>query len=105
MGLDHWAYSVDKEGLHKEIRTWRKQYQLHQFMEELWVIKGRPNPNPNDPKMFNCVKLKLNFDDIKSLKETMSTNFIDFSNSDFEFIKEAESALEKGYEIYYDSWW
>jgi hypothetical protein len=124
MGLDMFAYKTKRKfksevdfteaDSDKEIMYWRKHPNLHGWMENLYREKG------GEKEDFNCAPVELTKKDLASLKKAVKegdlphTDGFFFGESmgteeeveiDLEFIKEAESAIKKGYRIYYSSWW
>lgn len=80
MGLDMYAYFVKKENVvndegfnfvygQKEDFYWRKDYPLHNWIEQLWE-KRTGNTNSSD---FNCVKFRLYEPDIKELEKAINS--------------------------------
>ena len=81
MGLDQYAYKIInyipessigfEHDFHKktyeELYYWRKNYNLHTWMEELYVSKGGTDE-------FNCKVLLLTMDDIKNLEQWLNEN-------------------------------
>lgn len=125
MGLDMYAFFVEKENAisdgecrlaygQVEDYYWRKDYNLHDWMEKLWE-KRTGNTNRSD---FNCVQIRLYKEDIEELEEAIKSWEIDDSepfsfkkyNSnmkehDLQFCHDAKEAIKDGYAVYYDSWW
>ena len=118
MGLDSFAYSVkehqvngdfdyDSEG--QEFFYWRKNHQLHNWMNQLYRDKG------GQDESFNCVKLRLTNEDLDKLERDIrsKTNFKyddssygdDLYRQDLRFIDEARILIDEGKAVYYDSWW
>lgn len=97
----------------KELHYWRKHPHLQGWMEELYYEKGGESPE------FNCVNVQLTWEDLESLEkdikdgalpETQGFFFGDDSSEeyreeDLQFIEEALTAIRKGYDVYYSSWW
>jgi len=118
MGLDQFAYAVDKDNNKTELAYWRKHPNLQGWMENLWESKGCPNANENGDE-FNCVPVDLTKEDLDSLEQALNSNslpatagFFFGSNSDdmyrqqdVEFIAVARKALDSGLSVVYDSWW
>jgi hypothetical protein len=118
MGLDQFAYAVDKDNNKTELAYWRKHPNLQGWMENLWNSKGCPDANENGAE-FNCVPVKLTKEDLDSLEQALDSNslpetagFFFGSNSDdryrqqdVEFIAVARDALDNGLTVVYDSWW
>ena len=140
MGLDMYAYVAARQGQQKdywegawhdkesgefvnekvarplEIAYWRKHPNLHGWMEQLWINKGRPGDGGD---MFNGVELELTAEDLDllevSIKEgelpdTEGFFFGDPSDNyyyedDLKFIKEARYWLFMGAKVFYNSSW
>ena len=118
MGLDMFAYKVpekDVRGDFKfkrskrvvELDYWRKRHDLHWWFENLYTDKG-------GKKLFNCVPLKLELEDLDQLEEDIRNKNLpepifekrDIDDKlDLEFIEKARQAISDGYAVYYDSWW
>jgi hypothetical protein len=123
MGLDQFAFAVDKNGKREELACWRKHPNLQGWMENLWESKGRPNAHEdkdsNGMSDFNCVQLELTEEDLDSLEQDVTNaslpdtvGFFFGSNSDavygqqdLEFVKKAREALDSGLTVVYYSWW
>ena len=125
MGLDMYAYFVEKENAISDEKCrleygqdedfyWRKNYQLHDWMEKLWEKRT----GSTDSSKFNCAKIRLYKEDIEELEKAINSWKVDdsepFSYSkymshmrehDLRFCYEAKEAIEDGYAVYYDSWW
>lgn len=135
MGLDMYAYSVDAgevgdkqvdievSSLHSVDRNffyWRKFNALHGWMEDLYRAKG------GEDESFNCSTVRLMPEDLLNLKNVLAALLIgDYSalpprtgfffgpgeiypediSSLSDFIAKAETALNEGKAILYDSWW
>lgn len=123
MGLDAYIFAYEEKKIKdksevdvkinknlkaKEIFYWRKHHSLHQWMENLYYAKGGTD------QMFNCVKVRLNKEDLDNLeKEIMSKTLYDldrdkddgYFDNDMEFLLIARKAIEDKMAIYYDSWW
>lgn len=125
MGLDMYAYFVRKEDAisdgecrlvygQDENFYWRKNYQLHNWMEKLWERRT----GNTDSSVFNCVKIRLYKADIEELEEAIKSWKIDDSEPyscskytsdmkeyDLQFCHKAKGVIKDGYAVYYDSWW
>ncbi len=110
---------VDKP---REIAYWRKHPNLHGWMEQLWLKKGRPGiaANCEDADIsINGIEMELTWEDIEELeravthKQLPSTSGFFFGNSadevyyedDLEFIKNAKAELFLGLNVFYNSSW
>ena len=130
MGLDQNAYCRhpgDLKEHEEEIAYWRKHNRLQGWMQALWEKKGRPNFDPEtmggSMGVFNCVPVYLTVKDLeklendindKKLPETAGFFFGEDSYQEYEnyykaedlaFIDIAKDKLNKGYEVWYTSWW
>ena len=124
MGLDQYAYKskVSSDEFtpdnHERIFYWRKNPDLHGWMQELWEQRNEDLVVNNPDMQFNTVYLELTDDDLKDLEsanegETLpeTTGFF-FGKSDEsdkesnkEFIEIARQAFNDKYRVYYFSWW
>ena len=131
MGLDQYAYRI-KNGEALEIAYWRKHNRLQGWMENLWIEKGKPNPqtDPNTGEVFddfNCVDLELGWEDIIRLSDEIKNRRLpetggfffggdsyDYRNDrgDYQDLKEglifletARMVLDAGDKVVYSSWW
>lgn len=121
MGLDMYAYSVAKNGdpeggevEKEEIAYWRKFNALHGWMEQLYRDKG------GSAQSFNCIPVQLTREDLaqlavdvtqKNLKPTegfffgAQTIYPEDIEATMTFIGKAIAEMERGKDVYYDSWW
>lgn len=124
MGLDQYAYKskVSCEEFtpenHEKIFQWRKNPDLHGWMEQLWEQKNEDLVVNNPDIQFNTVYLELTADDLAVLEsqnesDTLpkTTGFF-FGKSDAsdkeanrEFVEVARQAINDGNRVYYFSWW
>ena len=124
MGLDQYAYKskVSSDEFtpdnHERIFYWRKNPDLHGWMEKLWEQQNEDLVVNNPDNQFNTVYLELTADDLTDLEyqnegETLpeTTGFF-FGKSDKsdkesnkEFIEIARQAINDEYRVYYFSWW
>jgi len=124
MGLDQYAYKskVSSDEFtpdnHERIFYWRKNPDLHGWMEQLWEQRNEDTIINNPEMQFNTVYLELALDDLTDLEyqnegETLpeTTGFF-FGKSDKEdkeknkeFIEIARQAINDEYRVYYFSWW
>ena len=133
MGLDQYAYVAvradvlaeyyDKEdddptkpAEPRELAYWRKHPNLHGWMERLWMEK---EPGAHLETSFNGVELELNWEDLDSLEEAVTSGTLPtttgffFGNAsdeyyqphDLEFIKFARAELFCGLRVFYNSSW
>jgi hypothetical protein len=120
MGLDQSAYATKGEQ-HEDIATWRKHNRLQGWMEA--------NPMGD----FNCIPLELTLEDIDSLEYAINNfelpetggfffgndsyfwtdeegnpypdNHYYYKDNDLYFIRKARDLLDKGWKVFFDSWW
>ena len=123
MGLDQFAYSLDKNGDKTQLAYWRKHPNLQGWMENLWEKKGRPGlegPNEDSPMGdFNCIPVELTHEDINNLESDILNDRLPvtvgfffgedkgeyYKEKDLKFIQVARAALDNGLTVMYDSWW
>jgi len=148
MGLDQYAFAVmphkentdfyvywnDRKKVANEtieanvhvLQTWRKHADLQGYMEALFLKKageqnfdnGNQGWSPGSTNTFNCQPIRLTFQDLKDLKQSVMDNrlpqtvgfFFGTSNPEhdietLEFVDIAMKAIAQDMEIYYDSWW
>jgi hypothetical protein len=118
MGLDQFAYSVDKSGEREEIAYWRKHNRLQGWMEQRYVHKGGMGE-------FNCVDVEIDEDDLDLLEQTIKNkslpqtggfffgndSYADYEDeygykeADIEFLEKARKILESGNRVVYSCWW
>jgi len=104
----------------KELAYWRKHPNLHGWMEQLWMRKGRPGLDPDSQYQdFNGIELEITWEDLmdleydithKSLPGTTGFFFGDdsddyYKQQDLEFVKQAKADLICGLKVYYNSSW
>ena len=124
MGLDQWVYkskvSIDElaQDNHEEIFYWRKNPNLHGWMEQLWEQRNEDLVVNNPDMHFNTVYLELTIDDINNLEHQNENNALPETTGFFfgkshalhrdenrKFIEVARQAISEGNRIYYFSWW
>ena len=123
MGLDQFGKIRNPQtGEVKEIAYWRKHNALHGWMEALWHVKKRPNANALDPFSFNCIPLPLTRKDLINLAADCYLGRLPKTQGFFfgpdsrdrkeyfdaetrEFVEFGLDAIDKGWEVAYDSWW
>lgn len=119
MGLDQFAFAVDKDNNKTELAYWRKHPNLQGWMENLWETKGRPNSHEDSIDEFNCIPVELTKEDLDSLEQALDSNNLPetsgfffggnsdntYRQQDVEFIGLARNALDSGLTVVYDSWW
>ena len=120
MGLDMYAFATKEnfEGCTDfevddatEIHYWRKHPNLHGWMQQLYCDKG-------GTQNFNCVNVELTAVDLDELEhaihmsELPKTRGFFFGesdgsevNDDLLFVRGARHYIERGFSIYYTSWW
>ena len=131
MGLDQMAYRIKRgiineevpynkktNGLDEnpdsgfeEISTWRKHYELDDWMTDLYWKKG----GKGNDGMFNCCWMKLNLEDLDELEVCLLKGEIAYSDwpseidtqkeYDLNFIKKAKKIIEDGFDVFYSNWW
>lgn len=118
MGLDQFAYSINKDGEKVELAYWRKHPNLQGWMSDLWESKGSPGSH-DDSDDFNCVPVELNLEDLNGLEAEIIDNKLPdtvgfffgndstdyYKKQDLQFVKDARQAIEHGSKVFYDSWW
>ncbi len=131
MGLDQMAYKI-KGGIineevpydnktngldenpnsgFEEISTWRKHYELDEWMTDLYWKKG----GKGNDGMFNCCWMKLSKLDLTELEVCLLKGEIAYSDwpseidtqkeYDLNFIKKAKKIIEDGFDVFYSNWW
>lgn len=108
MGLDMYAYSINKNGEEEQLADWRKHNRLHGWMEELWEDKGKPYEGDLDDvegsfgSQFNCIPLELTFEDLRNLQDVVSrkvmpeTGGFFFGDDSFNWTDEDDKPFEEG---------
>jgi len=142
MGLDMYAYVAGKKGQYsdfyetsvfdattddfvsetvtqpRELAYWRKHPNLHGWMEQLWISKGRPRQSVGWP-IFNGIELELTWDDLDKLERDIrqgrlpNTEGFFFGNpsddyyyeQDLEFVTNAKAEVFLGLKVFYNSSW
>ena len=126
MGLDMYAYKVDKKYKTPaivtgdiencdEIHYWRKNRFMHNLIETIYRKKGGEGE-------FNLVYVELDSSDIDFIKNAVLDGTIGgmdapgyfFGNQmytdedreyDMKFVTKARAAIKDGYKVYYLPWW
>jgi hypothetical protein len=124
MGLDQYAFAIDKEDSIDEFsftrkeevtsfQYWRKNNALHKWMADLYISKG-------GTEEFNCVPVILTVDDLLFLQRSIVENSLtpaegffwgsqqyteDDKKDDLEFVANALLYISQGKVVYYNSWW
>jgi len=117
MGLDSYAFSVAKEEANgnfdvavqmeekHELHYWRKHYDLHDLMKDIWREKGGDDGENN----FNCQFVALTLSDLNRIERyVIDQAFADdewFHDDDLAFLKKAREEINKGKVIYFWSWY
>lgn len=97
----------------KEIHYWRKHPNLQGWMRELYYDKGGESSD------FNSVNVQLTWEDLESLERDIKEGALpetegfffggdsskEYKEEDLQFIEESLTAITKGYDVYYSSWW
>ena len=142
MGLDMYAYVASKRGQYNEfyenaefdgttndfesdtvtkpyeIAYWRKHPNLHGWMEQLWVSKGRPRQSVGWP-IFNGIELELTWDDLDNLERAIRHGQLPdtegfffgkpsdnhYYEQDLEFVNNAKAEVFLGLKVFYNSSW
>ena len=132
MGLDMYAYTLPaslagdkqtdievfeegkpRDGVDTEFAYWRKFDNLHQWMQDLYYIKGGLEST------FNCVTVRLTPADLDKLWDAApdlkpKSGFFwgdeaEMTQEDVdevrEFVTKARAAIAEGKAVVYDSWW
>jgi hypothetical protein len=123
-----YAYVADKQGAdyeeQRKLAYWRKHPNLHGWMEQLWINKGRPGAygtgqtNEYDVD-FNGIEVELTFEDLEQLEEDILTGSLPhttgfffgdprdegYKERDLEFIKKAKAEIFCGLKVFYNSSW
>ena len=129
MGLDQYAFSVNKENAVDEFTIsepndahqffyWRKNNALHAWMQQCYTQKKLAKQQT--PEEFNCEYLQLTKEDLLKLREDIKANSLtptagfffgalvydaEDKATDLKFIDEALYFIEDGFCVYYYSWW
>jgi len=84
-----------------EIKYWRKNYSLHDWMNTLYREKG------GTKDIFNSATVELTLEDLHRLEGDIRNAEFFFENvKDYlDFIKSAKEAIFDGDRVFYDSWW
>ena len=118
---DYWYKSLDRDSTvnkPRDIAYWRKHPNLHGWMEQLWVSKGKPG-RKHDDSDFNGIELELTWEDVDNLERAVrhgmlpSTEGFFFGNPsddvyyerDLEFCVNAKTELFLGLRVFYNSSW
>ena len=142
MGLDMYAYVASRKGQYNEfdetaeldattnefvsttvtkpyeIAYWRKHPNLHGWMEQLWVSKGRPRQSVGWP-IFNGIELELTWDDLDNLERAIRNGQLPdtegfffgkpsdnhYYEQDLEFVNNAKAEVFLGLKVFYNSSW
>jgi len=111
MGLDMYAYKTKDQQEAIEIQSWRKHYNLHNWMEQLYRRKG-------GTAIFNLVSVQLDEADLDALESLVKQDLLPFTTGyhfakfqpkikadDLHFISAAREALKGGYTVFYCPSW
>lgn len=111
MGLGMYAYKTKQEIPDVEFEHpkdaiqffyWRKQPNVHGWMERLFVSKG-------GIELFHCEFVKIGSKDLDALEEAVRGFFLgesraEHKSDDLAFIDLARAAIAEGYIVYSASW-
>lgn len=118
---EYWYNSLDSDStftMPREISYWRKHPNLHGWMKQLWISKGKPGTEYDDAE-FNNIELELTWEDIDALERAVrhgmlpSTEGFFFGNPsddvyyerDLQFCLDAKAELFLGLKVFYNSSW
>ena len=108
------------------ITQWRKYWPLHEWMHDLWwsrlTEEERADHYNIAKNTFNCVELELKEGDLGDLEKAVESGKLDDDEkelvehgSDYQigddrldmlrFIKESRLQINKGNQVFYNSWW
>jgi len=129
MGLDMYAYTVEKDRFDNVVDTteqrevfyenktdlfyWRKHPNLHGWMEQHVYVDEYGGEDE-----FNCIPVKLDERLLDLLQCAVVNGLLpetdgfffgkslpEEKKTDLEFIAQARKAISAGKDVYYDSWW
>jgi hypothetical protein len=142
MGLDMYAYVASKKGQQDEfyetaefdktinefvsktvnkpheLAYWRKHPNMHGWMEQLWISKGKPGTGNTDAD-FNGIELELTWDDLDELEQAVRHGQLPdtegfffgkpadnhYYKQDLEFVNNAKAEVFLGLKVFYNSSW
>jgi hypothetical protein len=142
MGLDQYMYVASKAGQYDEfyetaefdaktsefvsnsvtkpfeIGYRRKHPNLHGWMEQLWISKGKPGTGNTDAD-FNGIELELTWDDLDELERAIRHGQLPdtegfffgkpadnhYYKQDLEFVNNAKAEVFLGLKVFYNSSW
>ena len=142
MGLDQYMYVASRAGQYSEfydtaefdattsefvsktvtkpfeIGYRRKHPNLHGWMEQLWIEKGRPRQSVGWP-IFNGIELELTWDDLDNLERAIRHGQLPdtegfffgkpsdnhYYEQDLEFVNNAKAEVFLGLKVFYNSSW
>lgn len=101
-----------------EIAYWRKHPNLHGWMEQLWISKGRPRQDVGWP-IFNGIELELTWNDLDNLERAIRHGQLPdtegfffgkpadnhYYEQDLEFVNNAKAEVFLGSKVFYNSSW
>jgi hypothetical protein len=95
----------------KELAYWRKHPNIQGWMENLYINKGGTGD-------FNCVPVRLTWDDLCQLEKDIKNNALPHTEGfffgkddgseiqeDLKFVYLAKQEIKKGNIVAYNSWW
>lgn len=103
-------YNTERFCKPNEIQHWRRNWTVHQIMEQLYRFKG------GTKEQFNDVPLRIVFRDLDFIESEVKTCYKRDSGSGWfppedglerqiAFIKKIKTVLEEGHSVYYNSSW
>lgn len=106
------------------LAQWRKHPNLHGWMEQLWVQKGKPgvdlkNYAPDQGPDFNGIELELTWTDVDDLERAVRSGNLPDTNGfffgknsdnvyfdqDLKFCVDAKAEIFLGLRVFYNSSW
>ena len=120
MGLDQYLFVKESEDAEsREVFFWRKHPNLHGFMTAEWL--ALPENAGKSPDEFNCQPLYITPEIVERLDACTRPNAQDelppttgfffgvsddyYDDQDRKAVEFMRGALERGQQVYYDSWW
>lgn len=124
-GVNHeWVTPVGGVQPVHSLAQWRKHPNLHGWMEQLWIQRGKPGYDKamyseNEGPDFNSIELELTWADVADLERAIrsgnlpeTTGFFFGKNSDnvyfdqdLKFCTDAKAEIFLGQRVFYNSSW